>query len=97
MERYHATSVQSRNSAASTARSATQNGAIDHPQPGADKVDSALPVVRAEAAPTPNARSRLRSLSSLGMFAGSTADVALFYGLAIGTSAKCADGQGWRH
>ena len=26
-----------------------KNGAIDHPQPGADKVDSALPVVRAGA------------------------------------------------
>ena len=49
MQRYHGTSVLSRNSAASTARSATQNGAIDHPQPGADKVDSALPVVRAGA------------------------------------------------
>jgi len=46
---YHATSVLSRNSAASAARSATQNGAIDHPQPGADKVDSAEGMATLEA------------------------------------------------
>jgi len=138
MQRYHGTSVLSRNSAASTARSATQNGAIDHPQPGADKVDSALPVVRAGAVSL-HRLGHLRSFPqrrlafltiSLSIATGNPAtfplwlerrraplhsthaasahssnwdgcwfdsDVALFYGLAIGTSAKCADGQGWRH
>ena len=43
------------------------------------------PVVRAEAAPVPPNPGRLRSLLSLGKFASSISDAALFYGLAIGT------------
>jgi len=56
--------------------------------------DHQLPMVRAEARARP--ASPPLALNPR-MIVGSTADVALFYGLAIGTSAKCAGGQGWRH